>query len=50
MYPCVFGGFDLKPERFQSLLFTYEIGEGYLECDVVNSGCCRLWPTITGVL
>ncbi len=47
MHPCVFGGFDLKPQRLQSLPFACEIVKRYLECDVVDSGSCSVRPSIT---
>jgi len=36
MHPCVFAGVDLETPRLQSFLFAIEIGERYLEGDVVN--------------
>jgi hypothetical protein len=27
MHPCVFGGFDLKPQRLQSFLFVLQISK-----------------------
>ncbi len=50
MYPRMFGGLDLKPECLQPLLFTCEIGESYLERDVVDGGRCRVCTVIIWVL
>ena len=49
MHPCVFGGFDLESQRFESLLFVSEISRGYFEGDVVNGGSCCVRPTIAGL-
>jgi len=50
MHPCVFGGLDMEPQTLQPRQFVGEIGERYLEGDVVNGRSCSVRPAITGAL
>ena len=50
MHPCMFGGFDLKPQRLKSLAFVCEVSQGYFERNVVNGGGRRVRPAMAGTV
>jgi hypothetical protein len=48
MHPSMLGGFDLKSQRPEPFQFALEIGQRYLEYNVVNGRSCSIRPAITG--
>ena len=45
LHTCVLGGFNWQSQTLQPRQFVCEIGEGYLESDVVNGRSWSIRPT-----